>query len=223
MVDELTLSQVSGKYFGANMLVGLRVDLVSTLHTPQQGSASASGSLSIRRDGNGFEVQVDTRSGAVAGQHGAASAAGNPASTTGAETVRVNGIGQVSQIAGDGNAMANLTTISFEPSATTAATTHFNGLASSQASAGPLTARISFEDGGLQLGVAGPGARLGQQFNAGVDGQAGRISQVGQLAGHGLVGSNQLHLRLATEAMPVHMQHQLGIQQALAGLSALGR
>lgn len=222
LVDELTLSQISGKYFGANMLVGLRVDLVSTLHTPQQGSATAAGSLSIRRAGNGFEVLVDTRSGAAAGLHDAVSTGATGNSASGAGSVQVNGIGQISQIAGDGNAMANLTTISFERNGA-AASGNFNGHTSSQSSAGPLMARITFEDGGMQLGLRGPGANLSQQFNAGAGGDAGRISQVGQLAGQGLTGSNQLHLRLMTDVMPLQVQHQLGIQQALAGLCPLGR
>lgn len=219
-VDELTLSQVSGKYFGANMLVGLRLEVTSTLHTAQ-GSANATGSLSIQRVGNGFVVLVDSRSAAVADISTAAGSGGNHASATGADGLQVNGIGQISQIAGDDNRLANVTTIRFLPptAAGSADAATYNGQTSSAAAAGPMTARITFLDGGMQLGLWGPGATLAQQFRAG----GGQVLQMGQIAGNGVVGNNQLQLQLLTSAMSTQVQHQLGIQQALAGLGGLGR
>ena len=218
LVDELTLSQVSGKYYGANMLVGLRLEVTSTLHTAQ-GNANASGSLSIQRVGNGFQVQVDSRSGAVAGID-AVSGSGTQASATGADGLQVNGIGQISQIAGDDNRLANVTTIRFLPRAAGASdAAGYNGQTSSSADAGAMTARITFFDGGMQLGLSGPGATLAQQFRAG----GGQVLQMGQIAGNGVFGSNQLQLTLLTGAMPTQVQHQLGIQQVLAGLGGLGR
>lgn len=220
LVDELTLSQVSGKYFGANMLVGLRVDITSTLHTAQQGSASAAGALSIRRVGNGFEVLVDSRSGANAGAP--SSTVGTNLTATGADGLQINGIGQVSQIAGDGNRMANTTTIRFlSDSGGGADAASFNGHTSSSSSAGAMTAHVTFLDGGVQLGLTAPGAMLAQQFRTG-DG-SGQVMQVGQIAGNGVIGSNQLQLQVLTSAMTTQVQHQFGIEQALAGLSALGR
>lgn len=220
LVDELTLSQISGKYLGADMLVGLRIDLVSTLHTPQQGSATASGALSIRRVDGGFEVQVDSRSTTVADVANATVAPGN-ASASGAETLQVNGIAQVSQIAGDGNRLANVTTILFLPDNAAAAPADFNGQTTSSSSAGGLTAQVSFLGGGIGLGVNAPGAALAQHLRTG--GSGGQVLQFGQLAGNGLVGANQLQLQLMTSQMPTQALHQLGIQQALAGLSAFGR
>lgn len=216
-VDELTLSQVSGKYYGVNMLVGLRLEVTSTVHSAH-GSANASGSLSIQRVGNGFAVQVDSRSGATAGAEAAGSGGGH-ASATGADGLQVNGIGQLSQIAGDDNRMANVTTIRFLPNAAAgpSGAADYNGQTSSSAGAGAMTARITFFDGGLQLGVSGPGATLAQQFRAG----GGQVLQTGQIAGNGVSGSNQLQLTLLTSAMSTQMQHQLGIQQALAGLGGL--
>lgn len=221
LVDELTLSQVSGKYFGANMLVGLRIDVTSTLHTAQQGGASASGTLSIRRVGSGYEVRVDSRSAASAGGTGATVGASN-GSATGADALQVNGIGQISQIAGDGNRMANVTTIRFLSDAAGGASPDtFNGQTSSSAVAGPMSAQVNFLDGGVDLRLSGPGTTLSQQFRSG--GGSGQILQMGQIAGDGVVGSNQLQLQVLTSAMTTRVQHQLGIQQALAGLGALGR
>ena len=64
LVDEATLATMSGKFYGANLLVGLRVDLVSSMSLPDHSRASASGSLSIRRVGSGYDVRVDSRADA---------------------------------------------------------------------------------------------------------------------------------------------------------------
>lgn len=218
VVDDATLADISGKYFGANMLVGLRVDVVSTLHTAQNGAAQASGSLLIRRNGSGFDVRVDTRTSAQAddGQ------AGLPIGiVSGGDTLQVNGIGQISQIAGDGNRLSNLTAIRFTPDLDTSG--EFNGRLSSATDAGQMVAQITFLDGGMQLDLTGPGAVLGQHFNQGAAGAAGRILQTGQISGNGIAGSNQVHLQMMTSLMPALWQQQLGVQQALAGLRGLTR
>jgi hypothetical protein len=217
VVDDATLAGINGKYYGANMLVGLRIDVVSTLHTAQQGTAQASGSLVIRRNGSGFDVSVGTQAQTGAGGD-AAPATGI---ATGGEHLQVDGIGQITQIAGDGNQLSNLTSIRFVSDMT--GTGDLNGATSSQSSAGPMTAQITFTGGGMQLDLTGPGSVLGQQFHRGANGVDGRILQIGQLSGNGITASNQLHLQLMTELMPSLFQQQLGVQQALSGLRGLSR
>lgn len=218
LVDEATLATMSGKFYGANMLVGLRVDLVSSMTLPDRGSASASGSLSIRRVGGGYDVRVDSRADASAGSGGYPPP--GDASAVGGDGLRVNGIGQINQIAGDGNRLSNLTSISF---VSDLGNGNFNGQRSAQAAAGLMVAKITFLDGGASLDISAPGALLRQQFDAGANGADGRVLQVGQIAGNDLVGSNRMHLQLMTESMSNRMQQQLGIQQVLAGLRALPR
>lgn len=218
LVDEATLATMSGKFYGANLLVGLRVDLVSSMSLPDHSRASASGSLSIRRVGSGYDVRVDSRADASAG-HGGYRPPGD-AGAVGGDSLQVNGIGQISQIAGDGNRMSNLTSISFVSDLGNGS---FNGQSAAQASAGPMVAQVTFLDGGASMDISGPGALLRQRFNAGANGADGRILQVGQIAGNDLVGSNRMHLQLMTESMSQQMQQQLGIQQVLAGLRALPR
>ncbi|WP_152597847.1 hypothetical protein [Novilysobacter arseniciresistens] len=218
LVDDATLSQVSGKFFGANMLVGLRIDLVSTMHSAQGGTAYASGSMQVVPDGNGgYLVQVHTDSGAGAG-NGAALADGRVAS--GGEQLQVNGIGQVAQIAGDGNRLGNLTAISFTDA--TSAGGSFNGQASSASAAGAMSASISFDPAvGASLSITGPGSLLAQQI--GSDAAGGSIRQLGQIAADNVTAQNQLRLQLFTAAMPDSWQQHLGIKQALAGMDGVGR
>lgn len=216
VVDDATLATISGKYFGAQMLVGLRVDLVSSLNTPQHGTAFASGSLLVERRGGGYEVQVDARSGADAGNATIAAGAA-VANASGAESVQMRGIGQIAQIAGDGNRLGNLTSIGFVDRADASG---FNGQSHSQASAGAMSARVTFLDGGARIAVDGPGASLQQRLDPGA---SGGIAQLGRIAGNGVDASNRMQLQIVTSAITPELSRQLGLQQALDSLRAVPR
>ncbi|MFC3552333.1 hypothetical protein ACFOLC_15110 [Lysobacter cavernae] len=217
LVDDATLATVTGKYLGNDMLVGLRVDLVSHWRGPDGSQASAGGTLQVERTATGFNVQIDSHSDAVAGDPAAATAAAN-ASAVGGDGLAVNGIGQVVQIAGDGNRMSNVASISFRPMAMAGG--DFNGAAHSSHSAGATTAVVSFSGGGVQVGVNGPGGFVGQSLNAGGD---GGIAQAARIAGNDQVGGNWMHLQMLTTGLPAHCLQQLGVQQALAGMQQLPR
>lgn len=215
LVDDATLASMTGKYYGADMLTGVRIDLVSTLSTGQGGSATATGSLWVRRTDSGFEVHIDSHAAAT---EGGAPTAATQNVATGGENLGVQGIGQVTQIAGDGNRMGNLAVIRIGGDAGTPA--GFNGQASAQAGAGDLVARVSFVGGGVQLGLGATGATIRQDV---MPGEAGRVMQLGQIAGNGFTASNSLQLQMMTAAMPTLSMQQLGIQQALAAISGLRR
>ena len=214
VVDDAALGKLTGKYDGTDMLVGVRIDLVSTLATAQGGTATAVGSLYVQRnDHGGYDVQVDSRASAAAGSSDAP-ASNNVA--TGGEQIHVEGIGQITQIAGDGNRMGNLTVVQLGTNP--AAPSGFNGASSAQAQDGGLQAQVSFVGGGVQLGLVAPGATIGQQVTPGA---SGRITQIGQIAGDGFTASNALNLQMMTTAMPASAVQQLGIQQALSAASGL--
>ena len=215
LVDDATLADMTGKYFGADMLVGVRIDLVSTLATAQGATATATGSLYVRRTGNGFDVRVDSHAEALPGGTEAPPATGI---AVGGENIRVDGIGQITQIAGDGNRMGNLAVVDL--GSAPAAPSGFNGQTGAQAEAGGLTARVSFAGGGLQLGLVAPGATIRQEVTPGA---STRVLQTGQIAGDGFTGSNALHLQMMTTALPASSVQQLGIQQALSAVSGLRR
>lgn len=217
VVDEDTLSRINGKFYGADMLVGLRIELLSNWRTAE-GSLSAAGTLEIQRNANGgFTVQVDTRS-AAQGTGGAGNGLPN-ASASGGDQVSVNGVGQVVQIAGDGNQFGNLTSISFAPRDASGGGS-FNGQTSSNASHGNLVANVSFEGGGAQLGLSGPSGGLNQSVISGAD---GGLMQSVRVAGQDQIGSNTMQLQLQTATMPALTQQQLGIYEAMAGLRQLPR
>lgn len=215
LVDDATLATLSGRYFDAQMLVGLRVDLVSSVATAQQGAAMASGSLLVLRDGAGFSVRSDARSDAAAG----AAADAPAASASGIESVRLHGIGQLAQIAGDGNRLSNLAAIEFVDAAqASAGAAGFNGLRHSDSAAGPMRAQVTFLDG-AGVGVQAPGVSLQQRL----DGGLGGLVQSGHIAGDGVAAGNRLHLQIATAPMPAQLGRELGLLQALDGLRGLPR
>lgn len=217
VVDDATLAGMTGKFLGANMLVGLRIDITSSLHNASSGNAHAGGTLQITRNGSGgFDVAVDTRSGAEAGAGGGDAPTGI---VSGGRDLQVNGIGQVAQIAGDNNLFSNLTSISFTTQLP--GTDGFNGQMASESAAGDLTARITFLDHGVNLDLSAPGATIGQFMNASGTGADGRIMQIGQIFGNDIAASNRLQLTLLTEQMSTQMLHQQGINHALAGVIGL--
>lgn len=216
VVDEDTLSRINGKFYGADMLVGLRIELLSNWRTAE-GSLSAVGTLQIQRNSNGgFDVQVDTHSDAQAAG-GSGTGLAN-ATATGGDQVTVNGVGQVVQIAGDGNRFANLTTISFTPHADTSGS--FNGQTASTTSNGDMIASVSFEGGGAKLGLSAPSGMLSQSVISGAD---GGVMQSARVAGQDQIGSNTMQLQLQTSAMPALQQQQMGVYEAMAGLRQLSR
>jgi hypothetical protein len=216
VVDDAALDAQKGRYMGANMLVGVRIELVSTLHTADGGNAGASGALQVVRDGHGgFLVAVDTRSAAGAGS------GGTPATgiVSGGGDLGIGGIGQVIQVAGDRNAFSNLASITFARHLP--GTSGFNGLADSASSDGLMTARVSFMDNGMALQLSGPGALLSQSFAPGGAAADGRFMQVGQLFGNDISGANRMQLTLLTEQLSAQAVRQLGTQLALSGLGGL--
>lgn len=214
-VDDAVLAQSQGKYYGADMLVGVRIDLVTQVATAGGGNATALGALYIRRSGSGFVVQVDSRTQAVAGAD--AAPVGN-ASAIGGDAISVQGIGQVTQIAGDGNRMGNVALISLVGDL--AAPQDFNGLTQSQSQDGTLTAIVHFDGTGMQLGVGADGASIGQSVMPGAS-SSGSILQFGRIAGDGFAANNTMQLQLMTTAMPTLSLQQAGIRQALMAIAGL--
>lgn len=213
-VADSELAAISGKYFGANMLVGLRVDLVSSLANGQGGAGKAVGSLYIARTAEGFDIRVHSQADA-SGTSSAAPGAGTMVS--GGDQIQVNGIGQITQVAGDGNRMANIAVIGVTDNL--AAPEGFNGRTSAQADSGGISARVTFADGGLRLGLAAGGATISQAMSPA---NGGQITQIGQIAGNGFAASNNMHLQLMTATMSSLSAQQIGIQQALAAVNGLG-
>jgi hypothetical protein len=160
----------------------------------------------------------DAVRGKVKGMGKDAGQGANPqASATGGQNVSVNGISQVTQVAGDNNVGVNSAVIDFNgaqaqplaganaPSASSSATN----------AAGTLKASVAFGNGGVSLALQTPAGVATQTVMPGNAQQPGSIAQLVQIAGNAQAVSNQLQLSLRTQPMSGALLREIGALQAM--------
>lgn len=155
----------------------------------------------------------------------------NPqASATGGQNVSVNGVSQVTQVAGNGNTSSNSAVIDFNGSnSSTNVAGVANGTpsvntasASATSASGHVKADVTFASGGVAMTLQTPAGVATQTITpAGIQG-GGSIAQLVQVAGNAQAVVNQLQLSVQTQAMPAALLRQLGVLDALRN-SALPR
>ncbi|MGN6318054.1 peptidase C39 [Trinickia sp.] len=208
------------------------------------GIANGSGNGNGKGLGNG-SVSVTGAAGATVTSSlaPAAGTGANPqASASGGQGVSVNGVSQITQVAGDGNVGANSTVIDFNgTSASTLAGNAgpslgqgTNANAGNAASANSPTATATSASGNVKAGIsfAGGGVSVSLQTPAGIATQTispagmqggGSIAQLLQIAGNGQAVVNQLKLSVQTLPMSGALMRQLGVLQALQNSALLRR
>jgi len=107
LVDDDVLAHQTGKYAGASMISGFVLNLVSQWQLPSGALAVAQGTLSVSTNAAGKpDAQVTTLARVVDG-NSAPSGANPNAIATGGQSVSVNGISQITQVAGNYNTGTN--------------------------------------------------------------------------------------------------------------------
>lgn len=247
-VGDDVLSHQTGKGAGGTIVSGLVLELLSQWQMPNGGSASAHGTLAISTNANNaLSTQVTTSAQASdGGWHANGKGLGNgaganpQASASGGQGVSVNGVSQITQVAGDGNVGANSTVIDFNgTSASTLAsmagpgpgqgansnTSSVGGTSNPTATAtsasGNVKAGISFAGGGVAVSIQTPAGIATQTISpAGIQG-GGSIGQLLQIAGNGQAVVNQLKLSVQTLPMSSASIRQVGVLQALQNSALL--
>lgn len=237
-VDDDVLSHQTGKGAGGTMVSGLVLQILSQWQLPDGGSASAQGALTISTNANNsVSAQVSTsaqaRDGAAHGNsaHGgiattsAGSGANAQASATGGQLVSVNGVSQVTQVAGNGNVGMNSTVIDFNgDSASSLASNAASGSNSSSnanlsatatSASGTVKAGIAFGNGGVAVTVQTPAGIATQTITPAAFQGSGSIAQLLQIAGNGQAVVNQLQLSIKTMPTSAALLRQSGVLQAL--------
>ena len=251
-VDDDVLSHQTGKAPGAEMVSGLVLDLMSQWQMPNGGSATAHGTLTISTNAdNTLSAQVSTSAqasdGAGRGNHygndrGNASVAtsstptltasggtgANPqAIATGGQNVSVNGVSQVTQVAGNGNTSSNSAVIDFTGSSPTiaagAGASANSPSASATSTSGNVKAGITFGNGGVALTLQTPAGVAAQTISPATVQGAGSIAQLVQVGGNAQAVVNQLQLSVRTQAMSGALLRQLGVLQAMQNSALLRR
>ncbi|HEX7682129.1 MAG TPA: peptidase C39 [Trinickia sp.] len=203
----------------------------------------------IASAGNGSGNGASAATGATGTMSAAAGTGANPqASATGGQNVSVNGVSQITQVAGNGNSGMNSTVIDFNGSSASSASTlagnaapnpvqgtgadsssiAIGGAGTSRPAAtatsasGNVKAGISFANGGVSVTLQTPAGVATQTISPSIAQRGGSIAQLLQIAGNGQAVVNQLKLSVQTLPMSSALMRQLGVLQALQN-AALGR
>ncbi|WP_454872421.1 peptidase C39 [Paraburkholderia xenovorans] len=217
MVDDDVLAGQTGKYAGGTMISGFVLNIISQWQLPNGVTALAQGTLSAARNAAGqVSSSVSTLasvSGGGPGSHaGAAGSGADPnAQVNGGQSISVNGVSQVTQVAGDRNSGINSALIDFNNNASFLAGAANAPSAAASNSTGSVKAGISFGSNGISVALQTPGGLATQTIAPG----NGQIAQLLQIAGNNQQVANALQLHLQTQQMSAAMIRQSGVLQAL--------
>ena len=217
-VDYAILASQSGRGVAGDIISGVVVNLLSQWNMPNGTTAVAQGALSIVTNAlNQVSVQVSS-SAAVIGSNNTAGSGANPnASATGGQNASVNGVSQITQVAGNGNSGNNQTVVDFNTPLNSLSGGTYNNQTSAFASntSGSVKAGVAFGNGGISISLQTPAGLATQTITPGASQQAGQIAQLLQIAGNNQQVANALQLHLQTQQMSASMLRQLGVLQAL--------
>jgi hypothetical protein len=217
-VDDTVLASQSGKGVAGDIISGVVVNLLSQWNLPNGTTAVAQGALAIVTNTlNQVSVQISSSAAVTGSNNGSGSGANPNASATGGQNASVNGVSQITQVAGNGNSGNNQTVIDFNAPASGLPGGAYNNQTSSFASnaSGSVKAGVSFGNGGISISLQTPAGLATQTIAPGTAGQAGQIAQLLQIAGNNQQVANALQLHLQTQQMSASMLRQLGVLQAL--------
>lgn len=226
LVDDDVLSRQTGKYAGASMISGFVLNLVSQWQLPNGGLAVAQGTLSVSTDATHHPHAHVTTLAKVVDGDGSPNGANPHAVATGGQSVKVNGISQITQVAGNNNAGTNAAVIDFNaqnPAATPLPGSTSSTSAFASDGAGTVKAGVSFSSSGVSLVLQTPAGFATQSIEPATARQVSAIAQLLQVAGNRQLVSNQLQLLLNTQQMSPATLRQMGVLQALQNSALLRR
>jgi hypothetical protein len=213
-VGDDVLAHQTGKFANGQMISGFVLNLLSQWNLPNGSNALAQGSLTVAQNAaNQMSANVNTMASVTNGSGGSMGA--NPSAVVnGGQSISVNGVSQVTQVAGDRNLGMNAAQIDFSNGAPLAGGSNATSASASNL-AGNVTANITFGNGGVNLALRTPAGLATQNIAPGGASQAGSIAQLVQIAGNNQQVTNQLQLHLQTAQMSPAMLRQAGVMQAL--------
>ncbi|CAB3808286.1 hypothetical protein LMG28690_07020 [Paraburkholderia caffeinilytica] len=217
-VDDAILANQTGKGLAGDIISGVVVDLLSQWQLPNGATAVASGALSVVTNKlNQASVQFNSSAAVTDPTGNSGSGANRNASASGGQNVNVNGVSQITQVAGNGNLGTNQAVIDFNASPASLTGGSYNNATSAAASNanGSVKASVSLANGGISVSLQTPSGIATQTVAPSSAQQAGMIAQLLQIAGNNQQVANQLQLHLQTQQMSASMLRQIGVLQAL--------
>lgn len=221
-VSDKVLAHVTGKYLDQNMISGFQLEMISHWQTPTGAQLYAAGALNVHSGSDGLQVSTSAHSGIIPGHHHVSTA--GLYVPTGGDQLQINGVGQITQVAGNGNAATNQTVIDFVPSTqNTSSGGSSNTSSSSNTSVGGMSASATIGANGLNVALQAPFGNVAQSIAAGAGSPVNRIMQVIQVGGNQQQVLNNLLLQVQTAPMSANLLRQIGTQQALSGMLGIRR
>ncbi|GAB3628223.1 hypothetical protein PTE30175_01949 [Pandoraea terrae] len=214
-VDDDVLAQATGKYLDQNMIAGFQLVLQSQWQTPSGANLIASGAIDVQKAGNGYQVGTSGATGVTPALTNVLPSANNMVSSA---LATINGVAQITQVAGNGNAATNFASIDFSPVAHLVPTGGTGGATSSSTSLGGSTAQVAINAAGVNLNLSTPFGNVSQSVAGGAGGAANRLMQLVQVTGNNQQVLNTLNLHLQTSPITADALRQIGIQSALANM-----
>lgn len=217
-IPDAELGLMRGRFtVGNNQVLWFGVSMVSSWQT--SGGQQLQGRLDIGFDfSNGDPVVSFTPNVVLTDEHAPMPVPAGQRSIDSAGLANVSGLVQGVQVAGDGNAASNLTSLTVRDGELPA-TARAGGAAegSLSASSGAASARVHMDGNGagVLLQVAGHGTAE-QWIRAGSMGQSIRLASDGQAV------SNRLHLDLVRQSLPATAMLNQNVAQALVSARGTG-
>ena len=213
-VSDDVLAGQTGKFANGQMISGFVLNLLSQWNLPNGGSAIAQGSLAVAQNAaNQMSATVNSTAHVVNG-NGRNSGADPSAQVSGGQRIAINGVSQVTQVAGNSNIGMNAAQIDFTGNALPSAGGNGATSASASNANGTIRAGITFGNGGMNVTLQTPAGMATQTIAPG-GGRAGSVAQMLQIAGNNQQVANQLQLQLQTAQMSSASLRQAGVLQAL--------
>lgn len=221
LVDDDVLAHQTGKYAGSDMISGFVLNVLSQWQLPNGASAVAQGALTVSQNtANQLSASVQTSAHVTdpipGGTNPHNSGATPNTSASGGQNVSVNGVSQITQVAGNSNVGSNAATIDYNNALQSAGMAGANQTSAAASNAnGTIKAGIAFGGNGISVTLQTPAGMATQNIVPGSAQQAGAIAQLLQVAGNNQQVANQLQLSLQTQQLSTQMIRQAGVLQAL--------
>ncbi|CAB3753239.1 peptidase C39 [Paraburkholderia humisilvae] len=213
-VGDDVLAGQTGKFANGQMVSGFVLNLLSQWNLPNGASAIAQGSLAVTQNAaNQMSATVNSTARVVDG-NSRRTGADPSATVNGGQQIVVNGVSQVTQVAGNSNVGMNAAQIDFTGNGMPPASGNGATSASASNANGSIQAAISFGNGGVSVALQTPAGVATQSIAPG-NAQAGSIAQLLQIAGNNQQVANQLQLQLQSAQMSSAALRQAGVLQAL--------
>jgi hypothetical protein len=214
LVPDEELAHARGKYLGSSLVSGFMVQMVTRW---QNDKAIATATASVSAAGLAVDhaiAQASANLSARVQALGSAPVTGNGGTAN--SQIRVDGVGQITQIAGEGNTASNVGTIATTTGPLPPVAEHNPAPQVAQGNGMTASATIGGA-GGIQLAIE---SLAGQAIQSA---QSGSLTQATRITGDAQQVLNQTNITLQIQQMSIRQLSHGGMRDALRAIATMRR